>query len=220
MKQIIILVSVLVMVVCSLTCLAAGWLVWRSPGRVVTVDRSVSDFNVVDLATFGDLYIEQGDQESLRIEAEENVLPNLETEVSGHTLKIKSRPNILVFRPVKFYLTVKKLDAITISGSGDIYMPRLTGEELTLNIDGSGEIRLGQLTARQVRVQIDGSGDVTIAGGKIDRQQVAISGSGDYEARNLTSSQAEVQISGSGSTVLRVGDRLAVNISGSGDVQY
>lgn len=220
MKRIIILLSVVVVAGSLLTCLAAGWAVWRGPGRVVTVERPVSDFNAVNLTTFGDLYIEQGDTESLRIEAEENVLPYLETEVSGHTLEIKSKPSILVFRPVKFYLTVKKLDAIAISGSGDIDMPRLAGDELMLTIRGSGEIKIGQLEARQVRSQIDGSGDVKISGGKIDQQQIAISGSGSYDARNLTSNEAQVQVSGSGDAALHVNDRLAVNISGSGDVRY
>jgi hypothetical protein len=222
MKRIIILLSVVVVVGSLFTCLAAGWLVWRGPGRVVTVERPVSDFSAVDLATFGDLHIEQGDTESLRIEAEENVLPYLETEVSGHTLKLKERPNSLIFhnRPVKFYLTVKKLDVITLSGSGDIDMPRLAGDELTLNIRGSGEIKIGQLEARQVRMQIDGSGDITIAGGKIDQQQIGISGSGSYDARNLTSAEAQVQVSGSGDVALHVNDRLAINISGSGDVRY
>jgi len=211
-----------VLILGCLVCPAAGWVAMRGSSQVVVEERAVSNFTGVNLATFGNLYIEQGDHESLRIEAEGNVLPYLETEVSGHTLEIRERHDAFMFhtRPVNFYLAVKTLDKITLSGSGDVKAPVLTGERLSININGSGQVKLGKLDFDKIELQIDGSGEVTIAEGEVDLQQIIVSGSGDYEARGLVSNKAEVYVSGSGATDLQAHDYLAVVISGSGDVYY
>ena len=222
MKKIIVILTVLIFVVSCLGCVGATWLVVRGGGPVVTEERAVSDFTGVNLMTSGNLYIEQGEQESLRIEAEQNVLPYLAAEVSGHTLEIKNRPNVLTFhtQPVNFYLTVKKLDTIILSGSGDIKAPLLLGEQTTIKVSGSGDVDLGKLEANRVEVVISGSGKVAIGGGQVEQQQVVISGSGNYQAPTLTSATADVHVSGSGSAALRAREQLAVNVSGSGDVRY
>ena len=52
-------------------------------GQVVTETREVSNFNAVEFTSFGDLTIQQGERESLTIEAEDNVLREIETVVRG-----------------------------------------------------------------------------------------------------------------------------------------
>ena len=53
----------------------------RGSGRVAEEERPVSGITGVKLATFGDLTIEVGDEEELRIQAEENLIPYFETEM-------------------------------------------------------------------------------------------------------------------------------------------
>lgn len=214
----------------------------RGSGQVAEEERQVSGVTGVELATFGDLTIERGEEEELRIEAEDNLLRYLETEVRNGTLKIGQRNNIRLIsrKPVNFYLTVKELDTITLSGSGDIEAPDLEAERFSLTISGSGGIGMGDLDADTARVRISGSGDIMmedlradtlevditgsgkldIGGGEVEEQDITIGGSGDYEARGLESAEAEVRISGSGAVTTRVSDYLKVYISGSGDVRY
>lgn len=214
----------------------------RGSGRVAEEERQVGDFTGVELATFGDLFIELGEQESLRIEAESNLLPYFETEVRNDVLKIKQRSNVRLIsrKPVRFYLTVKELDTIVLSGSGGIETPDLKAERFSLTINGSGDLDMGDLEADTFQVRISGSGDVQmrevyaemievdipgsgqldIAGGQVEEQDISISGSGNYEARDLESAQAAVHIPGSGSVTIRVQDQLEVTISGSGEVRY
>ncbi len=223
MKKRFVIVWVLpVLILGCLACPLAGWIAVRGSSQVVEEERAVSHFTGVSLATSGNLYIEQGDRESLRIEAEESILPYLEAEVSGHMLEIRKRHGAFTFhtRPVNFYLTVKKLDTITVSGSGDVKAPVLTGEQLSISVNGSGQVDLGKLDFDKVELQIAGSGQVMIAQGEVDRQQIIIRGSGEYEARGLASNKAEVFVSGSGLTDLQARDYLAVVISGSGEVYY
>jgi hypothetical protein len=214
----------------------------RGSGDVAEEVREVSGFRGVELATQGEVIIELGDEEGLRIEAQENLLPYFTTEVRTGVLRIDQQPGrqIRPTEPVRFYVTAQELDTLIISGSGNIRAPGLEAPELRITIAGSGNVHTGDLDADELnveisgsgnvetgavraevlRVDIPGSGDVQIEDGQVEEQGIEISGSGDYSARDLASAAAEVSISGSGAATLRVEDRLRVSISGSGDVRY
>ena len=197
------------------------WESVRGSGDVVEEARDVGGFTGVSLEAIGNVYIEQGSVEELRIEAEDNLMPYLETDVAGRTLKIetKSFVNLRPTEPINFYLTVKELDTIVISGSGDIEAPDLQAEDLKVKISGSGDIEMMDLDADRLTVRISGSGDMVVSG-EVNDQETTISGSGTYSARDLESKEAEMQISGSGSATIRVSDRLDATVSGSGSVRY
>jgi len=236
-------VVALVLAASSLACsFIAGWPGVRGSGKVVEEERSVSGFTGVALSGIGNLYIEVGDEEALRIEAEDNLLPYLETEVRGTTLEITTRENVnlLPLRPINFYLTVKALDTITVSGSGHAEAPGLQAEQffatvsgsgsvkmagleaeaLTATVSGSGSVKMAGLEAEALTATVSGSGGLDIAGGEVEMQDITLSGSGKYEAKGLESAEADVRLSGSGSATVRVRDRLDVTISGSGSVRY
>ena len=214
----------------------------RGSGRVVEEERPISGVDGVVLATLGNLTIKVGDEEELRIEAEENLIPYFETEVRNGTLFIRQRNNARIAprKPVNFYLTVVELESIeltgsgdaeaadleakqfsaTLTGSGDLNMESLDAESLDVRINGSGGIRLEDLRADRLSVRMTGSGDLDIIDGRVEEQSITITGSGGYEAGSLASAEAEVQLTGSGSATIQVDDRLNASTSGSGDVRY
>jgi hypothetical protein len=214
----------------------------RGSGKVVEETRAVSDFAGVNLATIGHLTIEVGDTESLRIEAEDNLMEYLETEVHNGRLSIGTQDNIRLrtTRPINYYLTVTGLDAIEISSSGDIQAPDLEAERfsitisssgdlemadleadsLTVKISSSGDVTMGVLDANTLEVDISSSGNLTIAGGQVKTQNITINSSGDYAAQDLASDEAEVRLSSSGSATIWVQDHLRANLSSSGDLRY
>jgi hypothetical protein len=168
------------------------------------------------------IYIEVGNEEKLVIEAQENLIPYFETTVTGEMLKIKARDgaNLNPTAPVNFYLTVKELDTLVLTGSGNIEAPALRADKFSVELGGSGDIEVAGVTADALEVQISGSGTLRASGGRVGKQEVTISGSGKYEARGLQSNEADVTISGSGSMTINVRQNLEVNISGSGSVRY
>jgi hypothetical protein len=160
----------------------------RGSGRVTEEERPVSGITGVELATFGDLTIEVGEEEELRIEAEENLIPYFETEVRDGTLVIKKRQNVRINsnRPVNFYLTVDELESIGISGSGDVKAPDLEAERFSITITGSGDLRTEDLEAGPVRVRLTGSGDLGMGNVEADSLDVRINGSGDVAMDDLS----------------------------------
>ncbi len=214
----------------------------RGSGKVVEETRTVSGVTGVDLATIGTLTIAVGDTESLRIEAEDNLMAYLETEVRNGRLSIETQDNIRLDakRPVNYYLTVTGLEAIAISSSGDIQAPDLEAESFSINISSSGDLEMGDLEADTLTVRISSSGNVTmgvldantlevdisssgnldIGGGQVKTQDITISSSGNYTAQDLASDEAEVRLSSSGSATIWVQDNLKANLSSSGDLRY
>jgi len=215
-------VVVSVMVLSVLACQVGGLTGVRGSGNVVEEGRAVSGFTGVALAGTGELTIKGGERESLRIEAEDNLMPYLETEVRNGVLEIDVQDgvNLNPTRPVRFYLMVKELDTIVLSGSGDIEAPDLEADRFSVNISGSGNVKMVDLSADTLNVTISGSGNLDIAGGRVEEQDITISGSGEYQAGGLNSGSVEITISGSGNATVWATESLDVRISGSGSVNY
>lgn len=220
MKTIIHIIRTLLLAV---SLLAGGCVVIKGSGQVKSEDREIRHFNAVDLSGSGELLLSPGTAESLRVEAEDNILPLITTEVVGETLRIgfKSTPATIVqpTKPIRYHLAFKNLSAIQISGSGAVTSSSLTAERLTFDVSGSGSAQMEALQVKALVIRVSGSGNFKLAG-QATRQDVKISGSGKYDAPLLISKEARIDISGSGSATLRAEESLDVQISGSGSVSY
>jgi len=189
------------------------------PGQDVREVRGVRE---VELTSFGNLYVELGEREELRIEADENLLRYIESEVQGDTLVIRHRRGIGLRPrlPIEYCLTVQTLDAVRVSGAGNVSLPDLAADEFKVEISGAGSVDLEALQADQLNVRISGAGNFEVLGGEVGSQEISISGAGDYRARDLESDQAQVNLSGLGSATLWVREQLTVDLTGAGSVRY
>jgi hypothetical protein len=209
----------------TLLLTGCGLTVVRGSGRVVTETRPASDFNRVELVGSGEVVVTQGDQEALAVAAEDNLLSHLRTEVRGHTLYLGLRPDtigemIVPTQPITYYVSLKTVEALTLSGSGNIRAAQVDAGQLDLNLTGSGNITLDTLTAQTVRTRITGSGNCRLGGGTTQTQTVDIGGSGNYTSDKLQSQTSTVTITGSGEAALWAQDTLQAGITGSGNVRY
>lgn len=189
-------------------------------GNVITGSRPVADVQSVDLAGSGDLTIIQGDSESLSIEAEDNILPLLETTVEKGALRIGFKGDVAPTVPIKMKLGVKTLNSVQLSGSGKIRTDKLTAAgTLEAGLKGSGLIDLKGVECEKWDLSVVGSGTVKAAG-RAKAQKVMVVGSGDYEGFGLETGTADVTVTGSGDCEINAKDKLSATISGSGDIDY
>jgi hypothetical protein len=205
-----------------LTAGCIGRSVTVGSGDIESESRSVSAFRVIDLRTVGNLVVEIGDDESLRIEAEDNIIDKIMTTVDDNSLIIETEEdeNILPTESINYYVTARNLDELIVSGLGDFELPELNADDFKVTISGGGNIDIDELQAGRLDVNISGLGDLYIGGGKVDSQQITISGGGNHKARNMASREAAIQISGLGAATIWVEEQLDVNISGGGSVKY
>jgi hypothetical protein len=115
----------------------------------------------------GTLHIQIGPSESLRISAEENLLPYIRTDARAGELDIhtESNVNVRLTRPIDYYLTVASLDTIRISSSGDVEAPALMATHFDVGISSSGSLAIERLQAETLRVDLSSSGSLVILGG-------------------------------------------------------
>ena len=206
--------------------------------------RTFKGIDGVALLGSGDVDITLGNKEEITIHAPADLIPYLLTEKKNGTLYIEKRKKgWKKFRNwnenVHYELIVKKLDHISVSGSGDIDAEKLSGEKCTVKVSGSGNIDVDQINSKGVKVTVSGSGDIDIDNlstdvlgvsingsgdiaieGKADELDGTISGSGDFTGNKMRSKNVSVNIYGSGDASVWATESLEVHISGSGDVTY
>ena len=189
-------------------------------GTVITEKRDVADFASVDMQSIGDLTIVQGNEESLSISADENLMQYITTRVVNGTLEIGMEPNISVnpSRTIKYELVMKNVEGIELSGFGNIDAEELSGKELEVKLAGSGDINIGKIDGETLLVRITGFGDFESQSIKAQDASIEIGGSGDIMVDELAADDLAVKISGFGNAEI-AGKVLTqdVQIIGSGD---
>ena len=191
-------------------------------GNLTNETRPLADWTAVALSCPGTLELEIGENHGITIEAEDNLLPLIETDVEGDRLLIRFKPGLRTIRPtmpIRFQAATPAINAMAVSGSGGIRAPRIEGARLDLDVSGSGDIIVASASLSTLETRISGSGGVAIRG-EAAEHEARISGSGDLQARDLTSQRAHVTISGSGSAMVRVEREIDGRISGSGSIVY
>ncbi|HYF31401.1 MAG TPA: head GIN domain-containing protein [Chitinophagaceae bacterium] len=194
----------------------------RGNGNLKTEDRSAANFTSV--SSFGeyDVYLSQGTSYSVRIEAEENLLPYIETIVDGDMLKIRTKEGYWLSNStdLKIFVSAPAYSKVKTFGSGNILSQgKLNNTSaIELEVAGSGDVKV-EVNAPEVRADLQGSGNIDLSG-ETRTFTGSILGSGDIKAANLKSENANVDITGSGNADVYASVKLDVDIKGSGDVRY
>jgi len=191
----------------------------RGSGKLATEKRIVPEFQSIELSGIGNMYIRQGNEQSLEITTDANLIKELDTNVVNGKLRIGFRPGVTDVTQLDLNISVKELNETIISGSGNIQGKGVVNtNRFYSKINGSGNITL-ELQAKYVNCKIAGSGYINLAGKTIE-QEVMIDGSGNYHGLNLKSDNTVVTINGSGNVAIYATSNLKATINGSGSVEY
>lgn len=191
-------------------------------GNVVTEERSVSDFDSISVSAGINLFIEQGDDESLTIEAEDNVISRISTDVKNGKLEIRFRAAALgglnLRAPVNVYVTVVDIDGIEVSSGADVETDELKTDKLSLDLSsGSGADVIVEVNDLDVSLS---SGSNLKIEGKASNQEVDLSSGVSYDAEDLESRTARLDVSSGSDAGVWVTEKLDVSISSGGSVRY
>ncbi len=193
----------------------------KGSGDVITESREVSGFDSVSRTGIGRVIITQGDKESLTIEADDNLMEHITSEVKNGTLELGFTDNVR-FDPtpsITFTVGVKDIAELDSSGTASIEIDELSVDNLKISISGTGSVSIETLTATDLVVNAEGTGDIALAG-TVVKQDLELRGTGDYEAPDLESRTATVRIDGTSKAQLWVLEALDVVINGAGEVSY
>ncbi len=170
-------------------------------GTVITESRQVDSFDRLVVEGSGQVFVEIGPAPSLEVQAEDNVIPVLTTEINNGRLILSIEPDTSLrdIEPIVYRITAPDLVGIDIAGSGDVMADGIETTEFEVSIAGSGDVE-----------------PVGVA----EHLSLSTAGSGTYRGIGLVAQSAKVDIAGSGSAMVNATVTLEISVAGSGSVEY
>lgn len=221
MKKILITLVALV----SITAYAQPWQTIKGNGILIKEIRMVSEYTSLALHGSVNVQIAYGNSDKIEVEADENILPYIETTIEDGKLSVKSKKNVNLKSKEKLmvYVTMTKINTLQLSGSGNI-----SGEgafsntgKTNIALSGSGNIHLDFDSFKELDLAIAGSGNMDLKSNTAATSiTAAISGSGNIDCSRVNTSDLDAKISGSGNVKVYVSHAIDAKISGSGNVYY
>jgi hypothetical protein len=172
----------------------------QGSGIYVRDARTVAPFTAIESTGPERIEIVIGSAPSIEVEIDDNLRGNLTTRVENGVLRIGSTGGFQIARAPIVRVTMPRVRAITLSGSGGADITGLAGGDLTLTNRGSGAFRA--------------------APGRVDRLTLNLSGSGDLDLARLQARNVAISLLGSGTARIRASDTITGRVSGSGTLFY
>ncbi len=190
-------------------------------GNIISEKRTVSDFSEIAVSTSIDVEVKPGATTEVIVEADDNIIKYVETDVSGDKLKIKTKSlHSFSDAHIKVYVTIPVIRRIDASASADVKIVGIlkTNESLVFEASSSATIK-GYLEASKVEANTSSAGNIKLTGVIQDLDADASSGSG-IDAMNLIAENVTVSVSSGASAKVYANKHLDASASSGGHIVY
>jgi hypothetical protein len=190
--------TIILLALVLLLCSCTGHKI-RGSGILRTETRDLPTFENMRFEGSYDIQIDSQEKQALTIDADENLLPLIKTEVTNNSLRVYSDDNLQPSKEIKIIAAVGNLAELTVHGSvhGDIN--KIQNHSLSVEVNGSSKLQMN---------------------GKTEQLKIDISGSSSIDATALVAENAKVRINGSGNIHVQAVNTVDGQINGSGTIKY
>jgi len=188
-------------------------------GNVITKDISVKSFDELDASGVFNLQLSQGDKETLRIEADDNLMDLFIVENEGSTLKIKMKKNsnFNSKKQLKVYITFKNLKSMNLGMVGGTSSDdKLKFTDLKLKNQSVGSVSLN-MTLQTLNMENQSVGSVKLEG-SAENAIVKNNSVGSINAGNFVVQKMDIENNGVGSATVNAEKELKYSDSFLGKV--
>lgn len=220
MKAIIKLTTLLTLLITTSSCFMDVLGGIKGNGEVVSEDRTISsNFSEIIVQQGIQVYLTQGNSTSLKVEADENILDILRTEVKNNQLKIYFDKNVYKASSKNVYVTANNITKIETS-SGAAVKTENTIDTKSLNLDSSsGSYIKIYVNADNISSSSSSGAGIHIYGKSKQFSASASSGS-SIDADKLETINTTAQASSGANINVNVTGKLTANASSGGDIDY
>lgn len=192
----------------------------RGSGDITTESRNISGFTGVKTATAIDIHLTQGNGFNVEVEADDNLMEYIVTEVKNGVLEVYlDRVNLTYHKKMVVHVTMEDVDYLSASSAGDIIgVTPIKADELKVRTSSAGDVKI-EVTANMLDLSTSSSGDITISG-KADYLEAKTSSAGDIKGTDLVVREADLSSSSAGDIKITVTERLKARASSAGDIHY
>lgn len=188
-------------------------------GNVITKDISVKSFDELDASGVFNLQLSQGDKETLRIEADDNLMDLfiIENEASTLTIKMKKNSNFNSKKQLKVYVTFKTLKSMNLGMVGGTSSDeKLNFADLKLKNQSVGSVSLN-MTLQTLNMENQSVGSVKLEG-SAENAVVKNNSVGSINAGNFVVQKMDIENNGVGSATVNAEKELKYSDSFLGKV--
>ena len=194
----------------------------RGSGHVIAENRTVSDFNNVDISGDLDVYVKQDSVASVKVEADDNILEYIQVHTDGSTLEIYTENGIRLkpTNKIKVYISNPQYKEIQVSGASSIRCENeiTSADAIDIGLSGASDGRL-ELNAPKISVHLTGASNTSIKGKTKDFEGSA-SGASEIRGFDLLSENANVNASGASHIEIFASVKIDGQASGASSVNY
>ncbi len=188
-------------------------------GDIVRRERQAGDFTALRVSTGINVYLRQGNDAAITVEADENLHEYILTEIRNNVLHIYTEANIRSADMKRVYVSMNEIRSVSTSSAGDVVGETpVKSDELRLSASSAGDIKL-EVYADKIEADISSSGDITL-NGEADFLEADLSSAGDLNAFNLIVREADISASSAGNADITVTESLTAKASSAGDINY
>ncbi|MGB5989978.1 MAG: head GIN domain-containing protein [Marinifilaceae bacterium] len=166
----------------------------------ISKEFNLDKFRFLSVSSGFEVYISQGEEQSVKLEYDSNIEEYLKVGVVNNTLRI-SVENKSVFKRFKrshirkAFIVIKNLESVDISGGGSLNMDEFMLNDFKISLSGGGNINLNA-ESENLRCSLSGGGNINLKGRTRDLKLI-ISGGGDIFLKQQLDN-ARMSISGGG----------------------
>lgn len=187
------------------------------------VNQNITGFTALHVSSGIDVYLSQGTNESVEIDADEDIIDEVIIEKKNNTLIIKVDRSFMSWftssGSIKAYVKFKDLEEIQISGGSDLRGEgALKFDKIRMNASGGSDIKIS-LKANELNVQSSGGSDIELIGYSAYFEGSA-SGGSDIKGKDLETEVANISSSGGSDAHISVSRKLVASASGGSDIYY
>jgi Putative auto-transporter adhesin, head GIN domain len=185
-------------VACIVLVAGCRWIGIRGNGDIKTDERTIDAF--ANIRASGAFKIEwQNGAPALRITTDENLLPYIENQISGDTLRLRTREQIWPTHGIKVVISSPTRAGARISGAVQLTAHQISGQKFAFEATGASQVTLD---------------------GNIDQLLADMTGASELNAGGLQTRIAEISTTGAAEAKIAVSETLRVAITGAGEVTY
>ena len=189
-----------------------------------TESRNLKNFHAVKVSSGIDLYLKMGENEDVKVVADDDEIDRIITEVKDGTLRIYMKSNSIFnlnfnSGSKKVYVTAKELDEINASAGSDVFSENtLSGDQLDVDASSGSDIKI-DIVYKNFSLDVSSGSDAKITGKTKNFSAEASSGS-DINAKDLESVICRVKASSGSDISVNVSDEMYARASSGSDIDY
>ncbi|MFC1553735.1 head GIN domain-containing protein [candidate division KSB1 bacterium] len=189
-------------------------------GNIITKNLDLSEFNSVNFSTAGKVYVKQGNNQSVSLSVDDNIMEYIVAEVKSGKFHIgkESEVRLKDFK-LEVRITMRDLESLSTSSAGDIIGEgKFTADDVRFSVSSAGDMTI-EIDAETIETNLSSAGDFRISG-SAKTHDVTVSSAGDLKAFDLITESTTVGASSAGDAEVYATKTLNASISSAGSVYY